>query len=132
MERIKLVDDYNRRILATKNKILALRMERLRLLKQHYQDHKLDLDLASHEARLDSLVSRTKYTVFETSKKRIDDLERVTREENSQLEELISEAEDKLDRYRRLDPNLLAEYRQLKDDLECQNLLMEISEKNRT
>lgn len=131
MDRLRVIEDYNKRILTTKNKILAVRIERLRLLKQHYQDYKLDLDLKSHDSKLDSLVSRTKYTVYETSKKRIEELQRRVNEENIQLEGQISDAEDRLDRYKRLDPNLLAEYRRLKDDLECQYLLMEISEKNK-
>lgn len=42
----------------------------------------------------------------------------------------LAEEKSRLSAYRNLDPNLMAEYLRLKDDLECQEMLIKMSENN--
>lgn len=109
------------------NKILEVQLEQLKLVKQHYEEHQLKVDLKSYESKLNRLVSKSRYTVLQTSHKRLDDLQREFDQQNEALDKEITDLTNRLDQYKRLDPTLLAEYRKLKEDLDCQNLLIEMS-----
>lgn len=130
MIQLKLNREHWKRLWGLNNKLLAVKIERLNLLRQHYQDHWLDLDLKSYDSKLDSLVSRTRFTVHQTSMKRVDELIHKYNQESAMLDEQIADVQARLEKFNNLDPDLLTEYRKLKDDLECQELLIKISENN--
>lgn len=121
-----------KQIMKLNNNILTVRLEQLEVLKQHYQDYWLDLDLKGYEASLDSLVGKAKFTAHQSSWKRLDEMERNLEEKNKELDERIATLELRLNKFRSVEPNLLAEYRKLKDDLECQELLIRMGEDNKT
>jgi hypothetical protein len=118
---------HRKRLMQLENKILEVRLEQSRLLKQHYEEHLLKVDLKSYESKLNSLVSRSKYTVSQTCLKRLEELKREYDRQNEALDKECSELRKSLEQYKRLDANLLADYRKLKEDLDCQNLLIEMS-----
>lgn len=130
LDRLKQEEDKRKYITTLKNQFLTLKLERLQLLKRHYEDFWLDLDLKDYESKLDSIVSRTKATVYHISRKKIEELKTKYEREDKQLDEQLAKAQAKLDKFNSLDSNLLAEYRKIRDDIECQNLLVEISKNN--
>lgn len=118
-------------IMSLKNKILSARLERLRLTRQVFEE----LDLKSYEAKLDMLVSKIKFSTREASLKRLEELERnVAAGANSDgykmelLGERITAMKSQLSKYQSLDPNLLSDYKKVKDDLDCQQMLIKMCE----
>lgn len=132
LSEIHLNKEHRLKILNLNNKILESKLDYLSALKRHYEDYWLDFDLKCYEAKMDCLVSKAKLTVNQAIQDRKGDMLRRLNEETVLLDEQISEAKAKLDQYKNLDARLMAEYRSLKDDLECQDLLIEISEGNTT
>lgn len=130
LNRLKLNREHKKRLWKLNNAILSTKIERLQLLRHHYQEHWLDLDLKCYDSKLDSLVSKTKFTVSQTAAKRIEGMVERFKQEDESLDKQIAEAQSRLDKFKNLDPHLLAEYRKLKDDLECQAILIAISEEN--
>lgn len=126
--RLRIEGDREHRKSKTRlqNKILETRKERLKLTKQHQQDYLLTTDLKSYESKLDSLVSKGKYTIRQTCLKRKEELKLAFDEKKVALDKEVLDLTSKLNQYRRLDESLLAEYRKVKDELECQNLLIDL------
>lgn len=72
---------------------------------------------------MEALVSKTQYTAFIVLKNRIDSLE-------AKLSSKLAEERSQVDAYKNLDPDLMAEFLRLKDDLECQEMLIKMSNDN--
>ena len=117
-----------RHLLELENKIMDTRLVRLNLLKQHYQDHWLGMDLKEYESKYDALYNRLRFVTYQTGLNRIEELERHVSRESLALDQEMTKLELRVSKLKSLDPQLVAEYRKLKDDLECQNLLIEYSE----
>lgn len=131
VDRLKQEQDRRRMLTNLRGSILLVKVERLALLEEHYVDFWLDLHMKDYEAKLDSIVNRAKATVFHISKKKIEGLKSKFEREISALDNELAEAQTKLDKFNNLDPDIMAEYLKLKDDIECQNLLVEISNENK-
>lgn len=117
-------------LVSLENQYLSIKLERLKLLKQHYEDYWLDLDLKHSEARLDYTVSAAAAIVAQCNKKALEEAKANYEKELVELNKRIKENQIQLDKFNSLDPELLAEYRQLRDDIDCQNMLFEISKNN--
>lgn len=89
-------------------------------------------DLKRYEVRLNYLLSKAKFMTHQHTVKKLDEIETILNNTSNQLDERISQSERTLIQFDNLDPALLAEYRRLKDDLECQDLLIEISKDNKS
>lgn len=126
----KLASDraQRRHLLELENKIMNTRLVRLNLLKQHYLDHWLGMDLKEYESKYDALYNRLRFVTYQTGLNRVEGLERHVSKESLALDQEITKLESQVRKLKSLDPKLVAEYRKLKDDLECQKLLIEYSE----
>lgn len=109
-------------LLRMQNKILETRLHRLDLLKRHYEEDS-QLKLERFHKSMEALVSKTQYTAFIVLKNRIDSLE-------AKLSSKLAEERSQVDAYKNLDPDLMAEFLRLKDDLECQEMLIKMSNDN--
>lgn len=122
--------EYKIKTLQLHNQILETKSDYLKALEDHYKNYWLKLDLQAHKLVLDSIDSKESYNSYLTSAKKLQVLSSELEEENLRLTKQIEEAQKRLDKFNGLDPNLLAEFRRLKDDLECQELLMTIGDVN--
>lgn len=119
---------HRRQKLALENEFMRIRLEHSKVMKQHYEEHYLKVDLKSYQWRMESLLSRSRHTANQTSMRRLNDyLKREFDKQNKRLDTKMADLSCKLDQYKRLDGRLLADYQKLKEDLDCQNLLIEMS-----
>lgn len=118
------------RILGLKNKILEAKLNYLEELREHYMNYWLDVDLQCPEARICHYVSKAQLMVYETKSERMTEMFKKLSRGKESLDKRIIAAQSRLEEFKRVDPDLLAEYRALKDDLECQDMLIQISEGN--
>lgn len=129
-EETKKNKEFEARSLELKNKILESKLNYLELLKEHYENYWLDIDLQCLDARIGHYVSKARSMVYETKAEFLANMLKKLNSEKESLDKEIVEAQLKLEQFKSLDPDLLAEYRSLKDDLECQDMLIKISENN--
>jgi len=130
LDRVKHEEELRKRLIRLKNEYLEIRLRRLELLKKHYEQFWIDLDLQEYESRLDSITARTQATMHHVSRKKVDELTESCERDIKTVDTELSEAEERLKQFNNLDRSLLAEYRKIRDDIECQNLLVELSENN--
>lgn len=129
-----LIDEINSnrhnklKILRLHNKILEAKLDYLNALKQHYNDHWLDFDTKCSDLRAECQLNKVMFKTYQSSSKKLLEINNALRSEAKILDGKISNAEKRVIQFKELDHNLLAEYQRLKDDLECQDLLIEISE----
>lgn len=129
-DRMSRSKDRSHKILELKSKILEVQRDYLKALKEHYEDYLLDLDVRCYKAKMYSFVTKAEYLILKAKSDKIDKIASRQDGELANLDDQIAEANAKLNQYKRLDPNLLAEYRKLKDDFDCQQMLIAISEAN--
>lgn len=129
-QEIKRNKETKLRILGLRNKILEAKLNYLEELKVHYVNYWLDIDLQCPEARIGHYVSKAQLMVYETKAERMADMSRRLQTKKESLDKNIVKAQSRLEKFKEVAPNLLAEYRALKDDLECQDMLIQISEGN--
>lgn len=130
IDEINLNKEYKSSILRLHNRILEIKLEYLNTLKQHYDDYWLDFDLKCCDLRIACRTSKANFTRYQTGAKRLDEISRFLHKEDISLDRELAKAEERQMQFKKLDPELLAEYQKLKDDLECQDLLIEISQVN--
>lgn len=130
IDEINSNEEYKSSILRLNNRILEIKLDYLSALRQHYDDYWLEFDSKCCDLRIDCLVSKAKFMTYQTSSKKLEEISRSLMDEEKSLDNDIARAEKRLMEYKKSDPDLLAEYQRLKDDLECQELLIEISEDN--
>lgn len=118
--------EHRLKVLNLKNKILQTRLEYLTPLKKHYESYWLKVDLECYEAKLACLTNKAKYLTYQAISEKIQKL----KEEIKLEDEEISQLSERLQKFRSLDSQLLAEYRRLKEEIECQEMLIKISEGN--
>jgi len=121
------------KLLNLNNKILRIRLEYLSALKEHYNDYWLNFDIRCSAADLECQSSKKKYfaaMALKTEGAKIDELAEKIGEKMRLLSEEETALGSRLRRYERLNQDLLAEYWVLKEDLECQEMLIKISERN--
>lgn len=132
MEKLNLDRALRRKALELGNKLMAARLSRLELLRENYQDHLLGLGLKDYQTKFEAYYTRAKSATCNSLAERIKKLEEHLNKEEETLNKEQASLELKLNKHRMLDKNLVAEYRRLKDDIECQMLLLEYSENNGT
>lgn len=127
---IKLNQEYKNLLSQATFKIFEIRSKYLTSLKEHYQAYTLHLGFECCKAEIECFTVKSEYMTQQLRRvKMVEKLHRLN-EEKALLNEKISSVETRLDRFRSLDPALLAEHRELNDDLECQEMLIQISEAN--
>lgn len=109
-------------LLRLQNKILVTRIYRLELLKSNYEGPK-HLELQCFQEKMNALSSKIQYMAMRALSTRLVNLK-------AKIDLKLAEEKSRLSAYRNLDPNLMAEYLRLKDDLECQEMLIKMSENN--
>lgn len=129
-EDIKLNKEHEKKKLHVSNKILETRLKYLALLKEHYEGHLLDLGLQSYKSKIECTTIKCEFMTHQLRETKLNQIWQRLSEEEAVLDQKISQIESRLDQFRRLDPVLLAEYRELNDELECQEMLIQISELN--
>lgn len=112
------------------NQILETNLNYLEALKQHYQEHWLDVEIKHYEAQTNAKANKTKFSSLQKGYKKIDDLYRRLLSQDELLDENIKSTEARLAQFQKLDPVKLTEYRNLMDDLELQETLIEFSKTN--
>lgn len=127
---IKSNEDYQKTSVEIIKKILETRIKYLTVLREYYQNDLLALGVKEIEAEIEATVTKAEFMTQELRKKRMNEKLQRLKTEKGSLKEKIATAESRLDRFRSLDPTLLSEYRKLKDDLECQDMLIQFSEAN--
>lgn len=118
------------RILELNNNILQVQVDTLKLLKQHYESYWLDFSLKYSESEINCHVSKARLMTYHVREDKADDILRKLDEENKELGEELARVNERVERFKGLDQNLVAEYRKLKDDLECQEMLIQMSAGN--
>lgn len=127
---IKLNQEHDKALAQITIKILEARTKYLTLLKEHYQNYSLDLGFKCCEAEIKCFTTKSEFMTQQLRRaKMVERLHKLTAEK-ALLEQKISSAEIRLDQFKTLDPALLAEHRELNDDLECQEMLIQISQAN--
>lgn len=129
-EETKKNKEFKARSLELRHKILETKLNYLELLKEHYENYWLDIDLQCLDTRVGHYVSKARSMVYETKAEFLANMLKKLNSEKESLDKEIAEAQLKLEQFKNLDSDLLAEYRSLKDDLECQDMLIKISENN--
>lgn len=118
--------EHRLKVLNLKNKILQARLDQLTSLKHHYENYWLKLDLERYEAKMTYLTNKAKFLTYQSLSEKIPRL----REEARGLDEETAQLTQRLEKFRSLDPQLLATFRSLKEEIECQEMLIKISEGN--
>lgn len=127
---VRLNKEHRMKILDLENKILQMRLERLSLLKQHYEEFWLDIELKCFDTKIRGLVAKANFMVQQKRSEHLKGLVLKLEEESRSLDIEIIRAKTQLEKFKKLDPELLSEYRELKDELECQDMLIQYSEYN--
>lgn len=121
---IKLNGEFKDMELGLVRKIIETRLASRKLELEHQKN--LDEDLRLYETKIKCLESKARFHKFNKMDKKLEKLKAKT----TDVEKRIDEAKRRLNLYKNLDADLLAEYRQLKDDLECQEMIFKLSEDN--
>lgn len=129
-EQIKVDKEKQMVTLKKSNDVLSIKLECLELLKKHYEDFWLDTHLKYIASSLDAMVEREKFNVYDKIRERIDKRNCEIKNEYEIVDRKIGEAQRQLDLYQRLNPEMLEEYKRLKDDLECQDMMIQLSKTN--
>lgn len=123
-------ENHKLKVLRLHNQILEVKKKYLNLLKEHYENYWLDLELKNREYREYSNLNKAKYTTYSECSKKLEDSSSRVKEANKILTEEVKLAEQRLERFNSLDPKLLSEYKRLKEEHECQELLVKLSLNN--
>lgn len=118
--------DHRLKLLNLNNKILQAKHDYLVLLKQHYETYWLRMDLECYEAKMTCMVNKAKFLAHQAASENVNKL----KDEIEQVDGEISQLTERLDKFKSLDPQLLAKFWALKDEIECQEMLIKISEDN--
>lgn len=127
---IKLNREHEEALAQVTIKILETRTKYLTLLKEHYQNYSLDLGFKCCQAEIESFTTKSEFMTQQLRRAKMVEKLHKLNTEKALLAHKITSAEIRLDRFKTLDPALLAEHRELNDDLECQEMLIQISEAN--
>lgn len=122
-------DSTRNKELDLNNKILEMKLNYLTLLKHHVENC-LEFDVDCQKAKVDCEVNKAIFEVKMKESKNYNELLDQVNREDENLREKIVQSQTKLDQLKKLNPALLAEYRALKEELECQEMLIQISECN--
>lgn len=125
----KLNRDHQIGILKLRKRLLEKQVERLEVLKRHYEEDK-PLELKCLRDKMDDFVARAEYMTTEALRKKKTHMENQLKEFDSIIKTKLSEAESLSNAYKNLSPDLMAEYIKLRDDLECRELLIKIGQDN--
>lgn len=112
------------------NLLLNAQFQELNQLKKRFEDYWLDAKLKHILSKKDCETSEKIYSLFERESRKIDQLDRLLDVKLFQIDESIKRAKDKLSQFSSLDPKLLDDYRKIKDDIECQEEIIKISQNN--
>lgn len=125
---IRLNKEYKEKQLMLERKIAELRYTRLKLVYE-YKVEKLR-DIRFFEAKIDYLKNKSQFVQLEKQNGKLDcNIEKLSKA-NSFMERKISTTRMMLQQYNELDQRLLAEYRDLRDEIDCQEMLVELSQAN--
>lgn len=127
---MELNRNHRSAIIRLNNQILETRLNYLKTLEEYYENFWLDVGLKSFKAKMECIATKEKLLARQSMANKIEDISSKLCNEAFQLDRDIRNAEARLSKYKALDPILMAEFRQIKDDLECQELLIKMSEKN--
>lgn len=127
---IKANEEYQKTSREIIKKILETKLKYLTVLREYYQKHLLAFGVKEFEAEIEATVTKAEFLTQEFRKKKMNEKLQRLKTEKGPLKEKISAAENRIDKFRSLDPTLLSEYQKLKDDLECQDMLIQFSEAN--
>lgn len=118
--------EHRLKVLNLNNKILQAKHDYLTNLKKHYESYWLNLDLECYEARMACLINKAKFLTYQAISETINK----SKEDIKLMDSEIAQASKRLQMFKSLNPQLLAMYRSLKDEIECQEMLIKISECN--
>lgn len=120
--------DFRLRMLDLNIKIREIKLVILEELKKHYETHWLNVDLKCRDAKIVYHMSKAKLALHEFKEKKLVEMIKQLEVKKESLDRRINSCHSRLEQFKKLDPSLLAEYRMLKDDLECQDMMIQISE----
>lgn len=116
-------------LLNLSNKLLEVKLNYLLALKDHSREF-LSLNTECIISRNNSLLNKLELTLYQVKMQSIKVTLANLNGEISSLDAELAQVSSKLDQVKRLDPKLLSEYRELTEDLEMQEMLIQISDLN--
>lgn len=112
------------------NQLLNAQFLELSQLKKRFEDHWLDIKLKHILSKRESETNEKTYSLFEKDMRKIDQLDRLLDVKSYQIDDTLKRTKERLRQFNSLDPKLLNDYRKIKDDIECQEEIIKISQSN--